>query len=83
KIAYMSPSHFSREFHKVTGLSFKEFLNKTRVDASLKLLEARQDSIAQIAQLTGFSSESYFGYVFNNIKGVSPSKYRTKNKATK
>ena len=83
KIAYMSPSHFSREFHKTTALSFKEFLNKIRVDASLELLKTTQNSIAQVAQLVGFSSESYFGYVFKEINGISPSQYRVKNKAVK
>ena len=77
-IACMSPSHFSRVFHKTTALSFKEFLNRIRIEEAVKLLESTKCSIAEIAQKVGFSTESYFGYIFRKNKTLSPAKYRIK-----
>lgn len=76
KVACMSRSHFSREFHKTTALSFKEFLNRIRVDKACELLETSNESIADISQNIGFTTESYFGYIFRTIKGISPTTYK-------
>lgn len=76
KVACMSNSHFSRVFHQTTALSFKEFLNRIRIDKACELLENTSESITQIALIVGFSSESYFGYIFRKIENVSPSDYR-------
>lgn len=81
-VACMSPSHFSRVFHKTTALSFKEFLNRIRIDKAIELLESTNYSIADIAQKVGFSTESYFGYIFKKLKKTSPSNYRVKHNKT-
>lgn len=75
-VACMSHSHFSRVFHQTTSLRFKEFINGVRIDKACELLESTNESIAQIALMAGFSSESYFGYIFRKLKKLSPSKYR-------
>lgn len=76
KIACMSHSHFSREFHKTTALSFKEFLNRIRIDKACELLETTPLSITEISQNVGFSTESHFGYIFKSMKGISPTVYK-------
>lgn len=76
KIAYMSPSHFSRLFHKLTSLSFKEYLNKVRIDKACELLEKKECSITDLAINVGFNSSSYFSQVFKSITGISPITYR-------
>lgn len=76
KIACMPPTRFSTFFHKSTALTFKEFLNKIRIDKACELLKTSTDGIAEIAQKVGFTTESYFGSVFKTIKKVSPSNYR-------
>lgn len=80
-IACMSHSHFSRVFHKTTALSFKEFLNQIRIDRACELLENTSKPISQIALIVGFSSESYFGYIFRKLKKISPSDYRKTKKS--
>lgn len=78
-IANISPNYFSNIFSSVTGSSFKEFLNKTRVNRACELLENTPLSIAEISQNVGFTTESYFGYVFKSLKNCSPSSYRKQN----
>ncbi len=79
KIAYMSPSHFSRLFHQLTSLSFKEYLNKIRIEKACEILQQRDVSITELALNVGFNSSSYFSQVFKSIAGTSPVTYR-KNK---
>ena len=79
-VACFSHSHFSKIFHETTALSFKEFLNHVRVEKACDILENTYIPITEIAFMVGFSSESYFGYVFRRIKKISPSNYRKKRK---
>lgn len=76
EIAYLTPNYFSKVFGEIIGLSFKEFLNKTRIDKACELLEGTSLSIAEISQNVGFTTESYFGYVFKTLKNTTPSDYR-------
>ncbi len=76
RIAYMSPSHFSRLFHKLTSLSFKEYLNKIRIEKACELLCEEEISITDLAMNVGFNSSSYFSQVFKALTGMSPITYR-------
>lgn len=76
QIAYMSPSHFSRLFHKLTSMSFKEYLNKLRVQKACELLRQDDCSITDLAMNVGFNSSSYFSQVFKELTGTSPLTYR-------
>ena len=76
RIAYMSPSHFSRLFHKLTSLSFKEYLNKIRIEKACELLRSDEVSITDLAMSVGFNSSSYFSQVFKAVTGMSPITYR-------
>jgi AraC-like DNA-binding protein len=79
RIAYMSPSHFSRLFHKLTTLSFKEYLNKIRIEKACELLKEQNVSITDLALNVGFNSSSYFSQVFKSLTGMSPITYRKIN----
>lgn len=83
EIACMSRTHFSRVFHQTTASNFKEFLNQIRINKACELLAETNETVAQIALLVGFSSESYFGHIFRKTKKISPSKYRNQNKVNK
>lgn len=80
EFSHLSPSYFSRVFQKATAMTFREFLNRTRVDKACELLKDTSESMSTIAFTVGFSSESYFGVVFKQIKGCSPIAYRAKAK---
>ena len=79
KIACMSPTHFSKVFHKTTAIGFKEFLNKIRIDKACEWLEKTKKPISHIAQSVGFATESHFSFTFKNLLGVSPSAYLIKH----
>ena len=76
KMAYMSPTYFSKKFKSVTGFGFNEYLNNVRTKIAINMLLNTRHSITQIAMYCGYQDPNYFGDVFRRIVGISPSKYR-------
>ena len=76
KEAGMSPSHFSRIFRKVMGLSYQEYLNGCRIAKAKNLLRSSPRSITEIAVFLGFADSTGFGRIFKKLTGQTPSAYR-------
>ena len=57
------------------GKSVSGFLNEYRLRYAARLLATTKDSVALIAELSGFSRSSFFR-VFSDVYGMSPSDYR-------
>jgi AraC-like DNA-binding protein len=75
--AGMSPSHFSRIFRKVMGLSYQEYLNSRRITKAKNLLRTSPRSITEIAISLGFADSTGFGRIFKKLTGQTPSAYRS------
>ena len=74
--AGMSPSHFSRTFKKVMGLSYQGYLNNLRITEAKNLLHTSPRSLTEIAVSLGFSDLTGFGRIFKKLTGHTPSAYR-------
>jgi AraC-like DNA-binding protein len=71
------PTYLSREFSKYfDDLSFGDYLRKLRIEKAMSLLAKTDNSLAEIAYLTGFSDQSHFNRIFRKFNGVNPSEYR-------
>jgi AraC-like DNA-binding protein len=68
----MSYSYFSRSFKRVTGMTFKQYLNRTRVNQAEKMLCRGSTSVSEIATRCGYNSISYFISVYKSITGKTP-----------
>jgi len=77
-IAYKSKFHLCRKFKEQEGMTCSEYLNTVRIKEAKTLLKNYQLSISEICYLTGYNDLTYFGRVFKNLEGVSPSAYRKK-----
>lgn len=75
-LAHMSKYYLVHAFTRYTGMSPITYLNGRRIEISRELLSTTDHSIAQIASLTGFSSQSYFAQVFKREVGKTPAQYR-------
>lgn len=75
-LAHMSKYYLVHAFTKYTGLSPISYLNAKRLETSRDLLSTTDYSIAQVASLVGFSSQSYFAQVFKKESGMTPAQYR-------
>lgn len=73
---HLHPSYFSTIFKNVTGSSFKEYLNKIRIEESKLLLLNTDFSIIDIAIAVGFEDQSYFSKVFKKFTGTTPRQFR-------
>jgi AraC-like DNA-binding protein len=74
---YISKSHLSRVFKEVTGFSFTEYVNITRIREAERLLRDTDQSITQVSEQTGFDNFSHFGKMFKKLTGMSPRSYRS------
>lgn len=72
----LSRSHFTRKFHRSTGLSLNRFMNRRRIGLSLDLLKTGRQPIAQLSIDLGFSSQSHFTRLFSGLTGLTPSQFR-------
>ena len=78
EICNMSYSYFSRQFKKIMGKTFIEYLNHIRIREAEKLLMGSDMNVTQIAMAVGFASASYFIKQFRRIKGVTPKRFVAK-----
>lgn len=63
-------------FKEVTGQTIKEYQCTLKLRKAEQLLKETDKSIAEVAQLTGFSDMFYFSKIFHKKKGCPPGEYR-------
>ena len=76
RIANVDRSHFCRIFKKAVNTSFVEYMNFVRICKAEKLLSSNEKNVSEIAEITGFSSVSYFTRLFKHYKNCTPSQYK-------
>lgn len=76
KLCFLSEEYFCRFFKNTTGYAVLEYLTACRMDKAAILLKNTDNSISEIAGMTGFDDANYFARVFKKIYGKTPSQYR-------
>ena len=76
RIVNMSASYFSGKFKQATGLTFVEYVARTRIEKARNLLQNPHLRISEIAFDVGFQSLSQFNRAFKKVTGTAPSEYR-------
>ncbi|MFW6270230.1 MAG: PocR ligand-binding domain-containing protein [Bacillota bacterium] len=71
----LNSSYFSKLFKEEMGISYSDYLNQVRIEASKKLLN-EDIALVEVAQNVGFNDQSYFSKVFKKYEGISPGKWR-------
>ena len=66
----------SRIFKERAGVGFRKYIINKRIEYAKELLSDQENSINDIAQITGFSSSSYFIRIFKDYEGVTPVNFR-------
>ena len=77
--ASISERECSRCFTKSLGMTPFQYVMNYRIRRAAELLTGTNEPVAEIANATGFFSNSYFGKTFKEIMGETPKEYRKKN----
>ena len=72
----ISSTHLSKLFKKETGQCLQDYVNEVRVYHAANLLMYSEYSLMEIAEYVHFPSQSYFGKIFKQYKGVTPRIFR-------
>jgi AraC family transcriptional regulator len=74
--AGLSPSHFSRVFHRTLGETPYQFVMDYRVEQARKMLADKSLALIEIALRCGFSDQPHFSRIFKRLTGKTPREYR-------
>ena len=67
----------------ITGGGTKEYITRIRIEKAKSLIENSSYTIAEISDMTGFASQSYFSTAFKSATGVTPSQYKQEKRKLK
>lgn len=83
KKAYMSTSHFHKQFKNTLGISPIDYINSEKIKFSKKLIKESKDfRMSEIAFKSGFNNTSYFNRQFKKMELMTPQQFKTSiNKA--
>jgi len=74
---HLSRAHLSRTFKRCTGLTPQTWHRRQALERAARLLiEAPEHSLAEIAQICGFSDQSHFSNAFRRVHRESPAAWR-------
>ncbi|MCR2806804.1 helix-turn-helix transcriptional regulator [Paenibacillus soyae] len=69
----LHPVYLGKLFKLNTGSTFKEYLNRIRINNAERLLSGSGLTVREVAERCGFEDLSYFSKVFKELKGYPPS----------
>lgn len=72
----LDESYLCRLFKRECHMTINEYIQTQRTNEAKWILASSDTPIIEIANLLGYSSQSYFCSVFKRIVGVTPSQYR-------
>lgn len=75
KFNYSLP-YMSAKFRKSAGIPFMEYLQKIRIENSMKLLSDTKNSVGDIARIVGYKDIKFYYKVFRKYTGTTPAEFR-------
>lgn len=68
--------HLGKMFYRVTGVSFSDYFQSSRIGRAKLLLRQTDMPIYEIAETLGFYDAGHFTRAFSKYTGISPQKFR-------
>lgn len=72
---YVSESHLMHEFKENVGKTFNECLTEYRIMKAKELLAKGNLRVNEVAVMVGYQDVKYFGQVFKEMVGMTPSQF--------
>lgn len=73
---HLSAQYISQLFKNEIGVNFLAYLTNIRMEQAKKLLLSSDDTVAEIAEKSGYADYRVFTKAFKKAEGVTPSQYR-------
>lgn len=73
----ISYSTLSRVFSEIEGRSIENYFMSLRIERVKELIKYDQKSLAEIADMTGFSSAAHLSRQFKSFTGLTPSEFKS------
>jgi AraC-like DNA-binding protein/ligand-binding sensor protein len=77
KIAGLSAPYFSTIFKEEMGENLSRYINRLRVEKSIKMLLETEFTLNEISNACCFQDQSWYTKIFKSFTGISPGKYRS------
>ena len=75
KLGYSVP-YLSMRFKEVTGIGYRDYIIRVRMEEARRLLANTDKKIVEIAECVGYSDVNFFYSVFKKTEGTSPAVFR-------
>ncbi len=75
----LTQNYIGRIFYQDVGVSFNNYLNRTRLRYACNMLLFSDIPIGKIGLMSGYSSVEYFFYIFKKELSLTPQEYRQIN----
>jgi AraC-like DNA-binding protein len=79
----LSAYQLNRRLGDLLGISLRQLLTKTRIDAASETLRTTALAIGDVAQRCGYCDQSAFTRQFRRSTGLTPQQYRTRHRTSK
>ncbi|RCW92594.1 AraC family transcriptional regulator [Winogradskyella arenosi] len=77
KKAYMSTSHFHKQFKNTLGISPIDYINSEKIKFAKKLIKSSKNlRMSEIAFQSGFNNTSYFNRQFKKMELMTPQQFK-------
>jgi AraC-like DNA-binding protein len=80
KYASVHPNYLSRRFKQETGSTLSSYAAVRKIHEATYFVQHTDYSMADIAALYGFSSQSHFSSIFKKVLFISPGDYRNRSR---
>ncbi len=80
KASYLSVSRLAHVFKEQMGITIVDYLTSVRIERAKQLLLATDQNCTEICFQVGYNNQSYFTRTFKELVGMTPRRFRAKNK---
>ncbi len=72
----MHPNYINTIFRKEEDITINKYIQQKRIELAKSIISASDLSLCEVADMTGFTRQSYFTRLFRKLCGMSPGEYR-------
>lgn len=72
-------SYISRKFKEETGMTFRNYVQKVRIEKSCDLLAGSDMAVNEISRAVGYEDIQFFNSIFKKMLHMTPTEYRKRS----